>query len=167
MIKVHPKTALVTTIKQELIPSELLLIGKYHKISVLQFEKMRAKLRAQTATLKIYKNSLLKFAFAETEFASLRPFLTGPNCLVRSQTDSFPVFALLHQFKQEFKTLEWQAAVWNGILLDRVKIQLLGQIPNRTVLLQRLLMTLLTPLYHLHLTLQAWQTKRHEAESGS
>lgn len=166
MAKLHRKTHLVKKIKDELLNHQFVLIGQYTKINVRQFEFMRNKLRNHASALKIYKNNLLKLAFQNTSFSPLNDYLSGPNCVIKTEGEAFPLFALLHQFKKEFKTLEWRVGVWNGEILDQTKIRLLGQIPNRTVLLQRLLMTLQTPFYHLHATLRSlgaqWeQTKQH------
>ncbi len=165
MLKSHRKANFVTQIKSELLDYPFLLLGQYTKINVRQFEVMRNKLRPHAGVLKIYKNNLLKLACLKTSFASFHDHLQGPNFVIKAQGEIFPLFALLQQFKKEFKTLTWKIGVWNGKLLDQTKITLLGQIPDRKVLFQRLLMTLKTPLYQLHATLKSWSEQRRSQSS--
>ena len=160
----HPKQLLVAKIAAEFQHTQFVALGNYTALSAARFNELRRALIKHQAQLKVYKNTLLKRAWIKTHLADLGTHLTGPKCLVKSDQDGFPLFALLAQFSQKFKTLDWLGGFWNGEILDQTTFKTLSQIPSRSVLYQKLLMLLNNPLAHLHGHLQVLAQMKHSAK---
>ena len=62
-----------------------LIVAEYHGLTVAQLQELRRALRAEGASMSVYKNSLVERASDELGYADLKQVLTGPNAIFFSE----------------------------------------------------------------------------------
>ena len=80
--------------------------------------QLRKELREAGVSYKVYKNTLMNFAFKGTDFEALAPgFLEGPNAIAISKEDATAPARILAKFAKTAPALEIKAGVVEGDLL--------------------------------------------------
>ena len=85
MAKVELKQPIVEEIKGLLDGAASLVLVDYRGLTVEQDTKLRKTLRDNNVSYKVYKNTLVKFAVAGTEFEQLAKHLEGPTAVAVSR----------------------------------------------------------------------------------
>ena len=81
MAKVELKQPIVQEIADNIKDAQSVVIVDYRGLTVAQDTQLRKELREAGITYKVYKNTLMNFAFKGTEFESLTDSLEGPNAI--------------------------------------------------------------------------------------
>ena len=85
------------------LPSYWLL---YSGITVEQDTAMRKELREAGVSYKVYKNTMMKFAFKGTPCEELCKHLEGPNAIAISKDDATAPARILAKYAKDVKALE-------------------------------------------------------------
>ena len=101
---------------------------------------------AKSATYKVYKNTMIRFAAKGTEFEALEPHLEGPTALAVSKSDATAPARVLAEFAKTAEKLELKGGVVEGTYYDAKGINVIATIPSREVLLGRLLGSMQSPI---------------------
>ena len=96
----------------------LLFLVDYRGLTVEQDTQLRKQLREAGVTYKVYKNTMMNFAFKGTDFEALAPYLEGPSAIAVSTTDATAPARILCKFAKDAPTLEVKAGVVEGIAYD-------------------------------------------------
>ena len=75
------KVQLVSTIKEDLLNSSLVVLLHYRGLSDNDLYNLRRSLKEKEANLRVAKNTLIKVAIKDTELDVLEPHLTGPTAI--------------------------------------------------------------------------------------
>lgn len=146
MAKVELKKPIVEEIASQVKDAEAVVLVKYLGISVEQDTAMRKELREAGVTYKVYKNTMMNFAFQGTACEALQKHLDGPNAIAISKDDATAPARILAKYAKNVKPLELVAAVVEGNYFDEAGVKELADIPNREVLLGRLLGSMQSPI---------------------
>lgn len=146
LAKVELKKPIVEEIKNCIDGASSVVLVNYQGITVEQDTKLRAKLREENVLYKVYKNTMMNFAFEGTEFDSLSKHLEGANALAVSKDDATVAARVLAEFAKEAPALEVVAGVIEGKYEDTEGMKALASIPSRDVLLGRLLGSIQSPV---------------------
>ncbi len=146
MAKVELKQPIVDEIKSVIDGAQGLVAVKYLGITVDQDTKLRKELREAGVTYKVYKNTLIKRAIADTEFAGLEPDLEGPTAIAVSKTDATAPARIVAKYVKTVKPLELKGGVVEGKYYDATQMVAIAEIPGREELLSRLLGSLQSPI---------------------
>lgn len=146
MAKVELKKPIVEEIASQVKDAEAVVLVKYLGISVEQDTAMRKELREAGVTYKVYKNTMMSFAFQGTACEPLQKHLDGPNAIAISKDDATAPARILAKYAKNVKPLELVAAVVEGNYFDEAGVKELADIPNREVLLGRLLGSMQSPI---------------------
>ena len=146
MAKVELKQPIVAEISEAIKEAQSVVLVDYRGLTVEQDTNLRKQLREAGVTYKVYKNTMMNFAFKGTDFEGLAPYLEGPSAMAISTTDATAPARILAKFAKDAKALEIKAGVVEGLVYDAKGMQSIAQIPSRDELLSKLLGSLQSPI---------------------
>ena len=146
MAKVELKQPIVAEISEAIKDAQSVVLVDYRGLTVEQDTNLRKQLREAGVTYKVYKNTMMNFAFKGTDFEGLAPYLEGPSAVAISTTDATAPARILAKFAKDAKKLEIKAGVVEGNVYDAAGMQAISQIPSRDELISKLLGSLQSPI---------------------
>ena len=146
MAKVELKQPIVAEISEAIKDAQSVVLVDYRGLTVEQDTALRKQLREAGVTYKVYKNTMMNFAFKGTDFEGLAPYLEGPSAVAISTTDATAPARILAKFAKDAKALEIKAGVVEGTVYDATGMQAIAQIPSREELISKLLGSLQSPI---------------------
>ena len=146
MAKVELKQPIVAEISEAIKDAQSVVLVDYRGLTVEQDTNLRKQLREAGVTYKVYKNTMMNFAFKGTDFEGLAPYLEGPSAVAISTTDATAPARILAKFAKDAKALEIKAGVVEGLVYDAKGMQAIAQIPSREELISKLLGSLQSPI---------------------
>lgn len=146
MAKVELKKPIVDEISEVVKDAQGVVLVDYRGLTVEQDTNLRKQLREAGVTYKVYKNTMMNFAFKGTDFEQLAPHLEGPSAIAVSKDDATAPARIIVKFAKEAPALELKAGIVEGVLYDAKGIADVAKIPSREELLSRLLGSLQSPV---------------------
>lgn len=146
MAKVELKQPIVAEISEHIKDAQSVVLVDYRGLTVEQDTELRKQLRAEGITYKVYKNTMMNFAFKGTDFEALAPYLEGPSAVAISSTDATAPARVLAKFAKTAEALEIKGGVVEGIAYDAKGIASIASIPSREELLSKLLGSIQSPI---------------------
>lgn len=146
---VEAKKPIVAEIAEGIKDAKSVVIVDYRGLTVEQDTKLRKQLREAGVTYKVYKNTMMNFAFEGTEFAALAPYLEGPSAMAFSKEDATAPAREICKFAKEAPKLEVKGGVVEGTLYDAKGVATIATVPSRDELLGKLLGSIQSPITNL------------------
>lgn len=146
MAKVELKQPIVEEISASIKDAQSVVLVDYRGLTVEQDTNLRRQLREAGITYKVYKNTMMNFAFKGTDCEALAPYLEGPSAVAISTTDATAPARVLAKFAKEADKLEIKAGIVEGIAYDAAGIADIAKIPSREELLSKLLGSIQSPI---------------------
>jgi large subunit ribosomal protein L10 len=146
MAKVELKQPIVEEISNSIKDAQAVVLVNYSGLTVEQDTILRKELREAGVQYKVYKNTMMKRAFAGTDCEELSQHLEGTNALAISTADATAPARILAKYAKQFPALELIAGVVEGAYNDQAGIQALSQVPSREELLGKLLGSIQSPI---------------------
>ena len=146
MAKVELKQPIVAEISAGIKDAQSVVLVDYRGLTVEEDTELRKQLRAAGVTYKVYKNTMMNFAFKGTDFEGLAPYLNGPSAMAYSTEDATAPARVLAEFAKKAKALEIKAGVVEGNVYDAKGMEAISSIPSRDVLISRLLGSMQSPM---------------------
>jgi large subunit ribosomal protein L10 len=144
--KVEQKQPIVAEIADSIKDAQSVVLVDYRGLTVEQDTNLRRQLRAAGITYKVYKNTMMNFAFKGTVCEGLAPFLAGPSAIAISNEDATAPARLLVKFAKEAPKLELKAGLIEGVVFDAAGVAEIAKIPSRDELISKLLGSLQSPI---------------------
>ena len=146
MAKIEIKQPIVEEISAGIKDAQSVVLVDYRGLTVEQDTELRKKLREAGVVYKVYKNTMMNFAFKGTDFEGLAPYLNGPSAMAYSTTDATAPARVIAEFAKKAKALEIKAGVVEGNVYDAKGMEAIASIPSRDVLISRLLGSMQSPM---------------------
>lgn len=146
MAKVELKKPIVEEISANIKDAQSVVLVDYRGLTVEQDTNLRKQLREAGITYKVYKNTMMNFAFKGTDCESLTSYLEGPSAIAISTTDATAPARVLCKFAKEAPKLEVKGGIVEGTAYDAAGIAEIAKIPSREELLSRLLGSMQSPV---------------------
>ena len=146
MAKVELKQPIVEEISAKIKDAQSVVLVDYRGLTVEQDTNLRKQLREAGITYKVYKNTMMNFAFKGTDCESLAPYLEGPSAIAISSTDATAPARILCKFAKDANKLEIKAGIVEGMAYDAAGIAEIAKIPSREELLSRLFGSMQSPV---------------------
>lgn len=146
MAKIELKQPVVEEISANIKDAQSVVLVDYRGLTVEQDTRLRRELREAGITYKVYKNTMMNFAFKGTDFEALAPYLEGPSAVAISTDDATAPARILSKFAKEATKLEIKGGVVEGIAYDASGIADIAKIPSREELLSKLLGSMQSPI---------------------
>ncbi|MBR0568057.1 50S ribosomal protein L10 [Azoarcus sp. L1K30] len=160
-LNLDDKKAVVAEVSAQVANAQTIAVAEYRGIEVGDLTVLRAKARESGVYLRVLKNTLVRRAIAETQFAGLSDQLVGPLIYGISE-DPVAAAKVLNDFAKGNDKLVLKAGSYAGKTLDKAAVQALASIPSREELLAKLLGVMQAPVTGFACTLAALAKKREE-----
>ncbi len=146
MAKVELKQPVIQEISDNIKDAQSVVVVDYRGLTVAEDTQLRKELREAGVTYKVYKNTMMNFAFKDTDFESLSPVLEGPSAIAISADDATAPARVLSKFAKNAPALEIKAGVVEGTYYDADGMKAIASVPSRDELLSKLLGSLQSPI---------------------
>ena len=146
MAKVELKQPVVQEISENVKDAQSVVVVDYRGLTVAEDTQLRRELRQAGVTYKVYKNTMMNFAFKDTDFESLSDVLEGPSAIAISKEDATAPARVLAKFAKDAPALEIKAGVVEGTYYDADGMKAIASVPSREELLSKLLGSIQSPI---------------------
>ena len=146
MAKVELKQPVVQEISENVKDAQSVVVVDYRGLTVAEDTQLRRELRQAGVTYKVYKNTMMNFAFKDTDFESLSDVLEGPSAIAISKEDATAPARVLAKFAKNAPALEIKAGVVEGTYYDADGMKAIASVPSREELLSKLLGSIQSPI---------------------
>ena len=146
MAKVELKKPIVDEISAAVKDAQSVVLVDYRGLTVEQDTQLRKQLREAGITYKVYKNTMMNFAFKGTGFEALTSYLEGPSAIAISTEDATAPARVICKFAKTADALEVKGGMVEGIAYDAKGIMEIAKIPSREELLSKLLGSIQSPI---------------------
>ncbi|NLW39949.1 MAG: 50S ribosomal protein L10 [Tissierellia bacterium] len=140
------KKQIVEEITDKLERAQSVVLVDYRGLNVEEVTQLRRNYKEAGVEYKVYKNTLMRFAFKEAGFEEFNEFLTGPNAIAFGFDDPVQAAKITHDFAKENKKLEIKAGIVDGKIIDIEEIKNLATLPSKEVLIAQALAGLNGPI---------------------
>jgi large subunit ribosomal protein L10 len=144
-MKKAQKTETVADLSQRFGRASMTLISEYKGITAADSTELRRRLRAVRGELRVAKNTLVRRAIRDTNFAGLDSQLGGPVGLIFSFEDPIAVAKAVTSFREAGDRFKLRGGVIDGKPLSREEVQELANMPPKEVVMAQLLGLLQAP----------------------
>lgn len=148
------KEAAIADLKENIKNSSVAIMSQYKGITADEVTTLRAKLRDENITYKVYKNTLAKRALDELELSDASQFIDGPTAWAFSEDPVAPA-KILKDFANDVKVITMLGGILDGEIVDAAKLGKLADLPSRDQLIAQVVGTIAMPLRNLVGTLNA------------
>ncbi|MBR4966011.1 MAG: 50S ribosomal protein L10 [Lachnospiraceae bacterium] len=149
MAKIEIKKPIVEEISANIEGAQSVVLVDHRGLTVAQDTELRKQLREAGVTYKVYKNTMMNFAFKGTEFEGLAPYLEGPSAIAISKDDATAPARILCKFAKTAPKLEVKGGIVEGTVYDAKGIEAISAVPSREELLGKLLGSIQSPITNL------------------
>lgn len=146
MAKVELKKPVIDEIKEVIKDAQSGVLVDHRGLTVAQDTQLRRELREAGVTYKVYKNTMMNFAFMGSDFGDLIQHLEGPSALAVSKTDATAPARIIGKFAKTADKLTVKGGIVEGKYYDADGILEISKIPSREELLSRLLGSMQSPV---------------------
>ena len=132
-----------------------IVVAEYRGLTVAQLQELRRALRAENASMNVYKNSLVERASDELGYKELKEILAGPNALFFSEDITGAAKVLVKYARRYGDNLNIKGGVFEGQFADKAKVVEVAKMPSREGLISMLLSCLQAPVRQFACTVKA------------
>jgi len=140
------KHELVAKLRNELDGVTSVFLCNFKGLTVEKDTQLRRKMRESGAKYTVIKNTLLKLAFADTDFTKIDEHLVGNTALAHNSEDIVGLAKLIRDFAKENESFEFKAGVVEGQAIDLKGLEALAEMPPKEVLVSKLMYMLNFPV---------------------
>ena len=154
------KKVIVSEIEKSIADSESVILFQYQGLTVAELSELRRNLKGTDATVKVYKNTLLKRALDDMNY-SFDGFLEGPNAILFGKNLLEPI-KVIADFAKEHEKLEIRIGIISGSVADLATINEYATIPSREGLLTMLAAGMMEHVRNLSIALNLYSEQKEE-----
>jgi large subunit ribosomal protein L10 len=136
----------VANLKEELKDISTIFLCNFQGLTVDKDTALRSKVRESGSEYAVVKNTLLKIAFADSDFAKVNDHLVGNTAVAYSKEDPVGLAKLLKDFAKDNEKFEFKAGVVEGQVIDVKGLEALASLPPKEVLISKLMFMLNFPV---------------------
>ena len=129
----------VQEIKDKIDKAQSIVLVDYRGLSVAEVTELRSRYRNAGVDYKVYKNSMMEFAFKEAGLEEFAEFLKGPNAIAFGYEDPVSAAKITSEFAKTNNKLEIKAGIVDGKIIDVKGVNDLAELPPREVLIAQVL----------------------------
>ncbi|WP_280772114.1 50S ribosomal protein L10 [Salipaludibacillus daqingensis] len=159
---IEKKSQVVDEITNKLKESQSTIVVDYRGLNVSEITELRKELREANVDFKVYKNSMVRRATAETELTGIDEQLVGPTAIAFSNDDVIAPAKILNNFAKKHEALELKAGIIEGRVASLDEVKALATLPSRDGLLSMLLNVMQAPIRNFALATKAVAEQKEE-----
>lgn len=161
-LNLNDKKAVVAEVSAQVADAQTIVVAEYRGIEVGDLTVLRKKARESGVYLRVLKNTLVRRAVADSQFAGLADHLVGP-LIYSISADPVAAAKVLSDFAKTNDKLVLKAGSYAGKVLDKAGVQALASVPSREELLSKLPYVMQAPVAGFVRALDALAKQREEA----
>jgi large subunit ribosomal protein L10 len=143
------KVAVVDEVRGRLAASDGAVLTEYRGLTVSELANLRRELAAAGGDYKVYKNTLVRLAVADSPQEAVRDLLVGPTAIAFVQGDVSAVAKALRDFSRGNPNLVIKGGFVGDGLLSASEMTVLADLPPRQTLLAQFAGALSAPMQQL------------------
>jgi len=143
------KVAVVDEVRGRLAASDGAVLTEYRGLTVSELADLRRELAAAGGDYKVYKNTLVRLAIADSPQEGVRDLLVGPTAIAFVQGDVSAVAKALRDFSRGNPNLVIKGGIVGDGLLSASEMRVLADLPPRQTLLAQFAGALSAPIQQL------------------
>jgi large subunit ribosomal protein L10 len=132
------KVAIVTEVRERIADSAAALLTEYRGLTVKDLQNLRTQLDGAGAELKIYKNTLVRFAAHDLGIEALDELLVGPTAIAFAKSDAAAAAKVLRDFSRTNPLLVVKGGLLDDKVVDAAATKALADLPSREALLSQI-----------------------------
>lgn len=140
------KKQIVEEIKEKIEKAQGVVLVDYRGLDVEELNELRRNYREAGVDYKVYKNTMMKFAFKDVGLEEFNQHLTGPNAIAFGFEDPVQPAKVTDEFAKEHEDLQMKAGIVDGKIIDVEKVKNLASLPSKEVLIAQTLGGLNAPI---------------------
>ncbi|MDY6064768.1 MAG: 50S ribosomal protein L10 [Finegoldia sp.] len=161
------KQAVIDEIKENIEKSEAMVLVDYRGLDVSELTELRNKYREENVVYKVYKNTMMNFAFKDLGYDDFLDLLNGPNAVAFSMDDPMAAARVSKNFASDHENLVIKAGYLGDKFLDVDGVKKIAAIPPKDQLIAKLLGSLRAPLSNFVYVTKAIADKKAEEGEGA
>ena len=144
------KQVVVNEIKEKIENAKSTTLVSFDRMDVQEITDLRSKFREGNSEYKVYKNTMMRFAFEELGYGDLVSELKGSNALIFSNEDSVTGPKVAVDYRKEGdeqkEKLLIKAGLLDGTIQSGEQMVAIASLPNKEVLYSMLANVLQAPI---------------------
>ncbi len=148
------KQAVVSEILDKINRSQSIILMDYRGLNVEEVTDLRNRYRKEDVEYKVYKNTMMRFAFKEAGIEGFEEHLNGPNAVAFCYDDAVKAAKISNDFAKDNEKLVIKVGMVDGKAIDTNEIKALAKLPSKEVLVAQVLGTFNAPIQGLATALQ-------------
>lgn len=140
------KTQYVDEVKEKINKAQSMVLVDYRGLNVEQLTELRSQYRKAGVDYKVYKNSMMRFAFKDSGLENFNEFLKGPSAIAFGYDDPVSAAKITSEFAKTNDKLKIKAGIVDGKVIDVAGVNSLASLPSREVLVAQVLGGLNAPI---------------------
>ncbi|CAM2068034.1 50S ribosomal protein L10 [Sulfidibacter corallicola] len=140
------KREIVQQLREDLQGVNSVLLCNFKGLSVEKDTQLRRKVRESGAKYVVVKNTLLKLAFADSDFSQVNDKLVGNTALAYHEEDIVGLAKVVSDFAKDNDAFEFKAGVVEGKAIDINGLKALAELPPKEVLVSKLMYMMNYPI---------------------
>ena len=136
----------IEEIKEKINNAESIILVDYRGLNVEQLTELRSRYRKAGVEYKVYKNTMMRFAFKDAGLEEFNEYLKGPSAIAFGYDDPVQVAKITSKFAKDNDKLEIKAGIVDGKIIDIDGVNSLANLPSREVLIAQVLGGLNSPI---------------------
>ncbi len=140
------KTQVIDEIKEKISSSQSMILVDYRGLNVAQLTELRKRYRDAGVDYKVYKNTMMRFAFKDLGLEDFNEYLKGPSAVAFGLDDPVAAAKVTAEFAKANDKLEIKAGIVDGKVIDLDGVKNLAELPSREVLVAQVLGGLNAPI---------------------
>lgn len=137
--RLKAKTDNVEEIKAKIEKSQSVVLVDYRGLNVEQLTELRGKYREAGVDYKVYKNTMMRFAFKDSGLEEFNEYLKGPSAIAFGYDDPVNAAKITSEFIKDNEKLEIKAGIVDGKIIDVAGVNDLAKLPSKEVLVAQVL----------------------------
>lgn len=133
------KSANVEEIKEKIGKAQSIILVDYRGLDVAQLTELRGRYRKSGVDYKVYKNTMMRFAFKDLGLEDFNEYLKGPSAVAFSYDDPVSAAKVTAEFAKTNAKLEIKAGIVDGKVIDIEGVKSLAELPSKEVLIAQVL----------------------------
>lgn len=133
------KSENVEEIKEKIQKAQSVVLVDYRGLNVEQLTELRSKYREAGVDYKVYKNTMMRFAFKDSGLEEFNQYLKGPSAIAFGYDDPVNAAKITSEFVKDNEKLEIKAGIVDGKIIDIEGVNNLAKLPSREVLVAQVL----------------------------
>ena len=145
-MKRSKKQEVIEILKKDFTEYDAAVMVDYRGLNVAQISDLRNKLREQTCSLKVVKNTFSAIASEGTQFEALKDKFQGPTAFAFTKGNPVQMAKILTEYSKQNENLKLKLGFLRGKLLTSDELKEVAKLPPKEVLLARLIGAIQSPV---------------------